>query len=451
MSRERKRVLIVFLDLGNGTGTEQQTRHLECNKLHLQKERLNSWTVKVFYLQNNPMSFLGSQVETLLCDDFLTLTKNIYVYILISIFPSYNTELQSRYKTKAKNIVCFFECEGMTILVKSSPTVLLIHAFPDWCIGYTKQNNTQAMRPQLTCPSDTLWKFLLSMVKPSFLPRASTSFRGSTPGDRMKKIGVPGPLSSYDFANSTWRFSTYLEPIFSSTKALQKRIVRMSIQCWQNSHYFCFRRQHWTVTVADKSLKKKPLKFSLACVLKRTTQSNSTSQRMSFCLASRPSSCTASARSFYFSTLGEISLSPDTRSQQISSIFWRILRCRDQGCGILPCYPKPARVTKKISQWARFVWLSIKTTFFRTGKIKSLTGESWMILGIEYSYRHVNPRDTSPRNEFNLRPSTSILFVLHIDISHTRNRNRQCWPVVVNMVVIFHTLKSPTYKGNPLQ
>ena len=55
----------------------------------------------------------------------------------------------------------------------------------------------------LTCPSDTLWKFLLSNVKPSFLPSASTSFSGSTPGDKMKKIGVPGPLSSYDFANST--------------------------------------------------------------------------------------------------------------------------------------------------------------------------------------------------------------------------------------------------------
>lgn len=297
------------------------------------------------------MSFLGSQVETLLCDDFLTLIKNIYVYIL-GIFPL-STELQSCYKNKNKKILY------VSLRAKrwkySYPMVLPTHAFRDCCIGHTKQNNMQAMRPQLTCPSDTLWKFLLSIVKPSFFPRASTSFRGSTPGDRMKKIGVPGPLSSYDFANSTWRFSTYLEPIFSSTKALQKRRVRKSIQCWQKSHYFCFPRQHWTISVVGKSQKKKLVKFYLASVLKRSTQSNSTSRRMSFCPASRPSSCTASARSFYFSTLGEISLSPDTRSQQISSIFWRILRCRDQGCGILPCYPKPARVTKKINQWGRFI------------------------------------------------------------------------------------------------
>ena len=72
-----------------------------------------------------------------------------------------------------------------------------------------------------TCPRETLCKFLLSVVKPSFFPRASTSFRGSTPGDKMKNIGVPGPLSSNDFENSIERPSTYFAPSFSSTKFLK--------------------------------------------------------------------------------------------------------------------------------------------------------------------------------------------------------------------------------------
>ena len=69
-------------------------------------------------------------------------------------------------------------------------------------------------------PRDTLWKFFTSKVKPSFLPRASTSFRGSTPGERMKKTGVAGSDSSYESANGTCPPSTYLLPSFSSMKFL---------------------------------------------------------------------------------------------------------------------------------------------------------------------------------------------------------------------------------------
>ena len=43
------------------------------------------------------------------------------------------------------------------------------------------------------CPKETLWKFLWAPVYPNFFPKASTSFRGFTPGDKMKKIGVEGP------------------------------------------------------------------------------------------------------------------------------------------------------------------------------------------------------------------------------------------------------------------
>ena len=37
----------------------------------------------------------------------------------------------------------------------------------------------------------------------------------------MKNTGVPGPVSSYDFANSMVLFSTYLLPSFSSIKFLE--------------------------------------------------------------------------------------------------------------------------------------------------------------------------------------------------------------------------------------
>lgn len=68
-----------------------------------------------------------------------------------------------------------------------------------------------------TCPRETLWKFLLSMVKPSFLPRASTSLRGSTPGLSTKNTGVAGPVSLKETSKGMVRFSTYLAPSFSST------------------------------------------------------------------------------------------------------------------------------------------------------------------------------------------------------------------------------------------
>ena len=44
-------------------------------------------------------------------------------------------------------------------------------------------------------PRDTLWNFLFSNVYPRTFPNASTSFKGLTPRDRMKNIGVEGPRS----------------------------------------------------------------------------------------------------------------------------------------------------------------------------------------------------------------------------------------------------------------
>ena len=43
-------------------------------------------------------------------------------------------------------------------------------------------------------PIKRLYQALISQkTLPSFFPRASTSFNGLTPGDKMKKIGVDGP------------------------------------------------------------------------------------------------------------------------------------------------------------------------------------------------------------------------------------------------------------------
>lgn len=55
------------------------------------------------------------------------------------------------------------------------------------------------------------------------LPCFSTSFSGSTPGDRMKNNGVPGPDSSKVVAKSSDLPATYLLPSFSSTKSLPER------------------------------------------------------------------------------------------------------------------------------------------------------------------------------------------------------------------------------------
>ena len=38
---------------------------------------------------------------------------------------------------------------------------------------------------------------------PNFFPRASTSFNGLTPGDRMKKIGVEGPAYKFNYPTVT--------------------------------------------------------------------------------------------------------------------------------------------------------------------------------------------------------------------------------------------------------
>lgn len=53
------------------------------------------------------------------------------------------------------------------------------------------------------------------------LPCFSTSFKGSTPGERMKNMGVAGPDSSKEMAKSSDLPITYLLPSFSSTKSLR--------------------------------------------------------------------------------------------------------------------------------------------------------------------------------------------------------------------------------------
>lgn len=72
-------------------------------------------------------------------------------------------------------------------------------------------------------PKLTLWKFCFSNVNPIFSPKSSTSFKGFTPGESMKKMGVEGLVSSKDFSNSTVLLSTYLAPNFSSINALKKK------------------------------------------------------------------------------------------------------------------------------------------------------------------------------------------------------------------------------------
>lgn len=59
-------------------------------------------------------------------------------------------------------------------------------------------------------------------------PCFSTSFRGSTPGDRMKNMGVAGPDSSKDTEKSMDLPITYLLPSFSSTKSLQRKEKKKS-------------------------------------------------------------------------------------------------------------------------------------------------------------------------------------------------------------------------------
>lgn len=61
----------------------------------------------------------------------------------------------------------------------------------------------------------------------SYLPCFSTSFRGSTPGERIKNIGVTGPDSSNDVAKSRDLPTTYLLPSFSSTKSLLEEIAEV--------------------------------------------------------------------------------------------------------------------------------------------------------------------------------------------------------------------------------
>lgn len=74
------------------------------------------------------------------------------------------------------------------------------------------------------------------------LPCFSTSFKGSTPGERMKNMGVAGLDSSKETAKSNDLPITYLLPTFSSTKSLRGRI-------WLSSP------QHFLLSLTNKNLK----------------------------------------------------------------------------------------------------------------------------------------------------------------------------------------------------
>lgn len=62
--------------------------------------------------------------------------------------------------------------------------------------------------------------------KKTSVPNFSTSFSGSTPGDKIKNTGQDGLLSSYSFSNSILVPSTYLDPMLSSAKALAKTFTK---------------------------------------------------------------------------------------------------------------------------------------------------------------------------------------------------------------------------------
>lgn len=64
------------------------------------------------------------------------------------------------------------------------------------------------------------------------------TFNGFTPGDRIKKIGVLGLVSSKDFANSTVRASTYFAPSFSSINAAIAYVILSGLKAL-NIHRRC--------------------------------------------------------------------------------------------------------------------------------------------------------------------------------------------------------------------
>lgn len=63
---------------------------------------------------------------------------------------------------------------------------------------------------------------VFSWVKFITLIYDKITFNGLTPGERIKKIGVVGLVSSNDFAKSTLLPSIYFAPSFSSMNTLQK-------------------------------------------------------------------------------------------------------------------------------------------------------------------------------------------------------------------------------------
>lgn len=92
------------------------------------------------------------------------------------------------------------------------------------------------------------------------LPCFSTSFKGSTPGERMKNMGVAGPDSSKETAKSRDLPITYLLPSFSSTKSLRGEYD--SVLC--NTFYYLWLTswKTWRVGFFCSTLRRKNINSS---------------------------------------------------------------------------------------------------------------------------------------------------------------------------------------------
>lgn len=148
------------------------------------------------------------------------------------------------------------------------------------------------------------------------VPSDSTSLSGSTPGERMKKIGEEGPLSLKDFANSVFRPSVYFTPSFSSTKFLESGYI--DINEWTNTAFNSPYMEIHLKNRKDKNTVKQAGKQILI-----------TLEHRSYGQASGLSSWSVSAVSFFPSTPEETSPSQDTLTPPASSSAWVNLQYPD--------------------------------------------------------------------------------------------------------------------------
>lgn len=93
---------------------------------------------------------------------------------------------------------------------------------PDYSIIYKQMRKKKPTSCQDNYAEDTK-QFCDTPAAMIHLPCFSTSLSGSTPGDRIKNIGVAGPDSSKEAAKSRGLPATNLLPSFSSTKSLSER------------------------------------------------------------------------------------------------------------------------------------------------------------------------------------------------------------------------------------